>query len=153
MHIYPKISKKLICDPEFSIWTSFHRLNEASYRIFAQQRRVWFSVFPIFSKKNSMLSRFIDSALLREWTVHSLIVDQNPLALVSGKLVLPKKDFQKRKKNSRIRTWTFEYCSLILNLLGHHFCFNEITILDGSQWWMLNDLRISLEATVSILYR
>ena len=37
-----------------------------------------------------MLLRFIDSALLREWAVQSLIVDKTHLVLVSGKLVLQK---------------------------------------------------------------
>ena len=43
--------------------------------------------FPDYVQK-SMLPRFIDSALLREWTVQSLMVDQTHLLLVSGKLVL-----------------------------------------------------------------
>ena len=38
-----------------------------------------------------MLLRLIDSALLREWTVQSLIVDRTHLVLVRGKLVLQKK--------------------------------------------------------------
>ena len=37
-----------------------------------------------------MLLRFIDSPLLREWRVQSLIVDRTHLILVSGKLVLQK---------------------------------------------------------------
>ena len=37
-----------------------------------------------------MFLRFIDSALLREWTVQSLIVDWTHLVLVLGKLVLQK---------------------------------------------------------------
>ena len=40
-----------------------------------------------------MLLRFNDSALLREWTVQSLIVVPTHLVLVSGKLVLQKKLF------------------------------------------------------------
>ena len=39
-----------------------------------------------------MLLRFNDNALLREWTVQSLIVVQTHLVLVSGKLVLRKID-------------------------------------------------------------
>ena len=52
--------------------------------------RLRFSVFPRFFRNFLMLLRFIDSALLREWTVQSLIVDQTHLVLVSGKLVLQK---------------------------------------------------------------
>ena len=37
-----------------------------------------------------MLPRLIDSALLREWTVQSLIVDRTHLVQASGKLVLQK---------------------------------------------------------------
>ena len=37
-----------------------------------------------------MLPRFIDSALLRELTVQSLIADKTHLALISGNLVLQK---------------------------------------------------------------
>ena len=43
-----------------------------------------------FQKKNLMLSRFIDPALLRQRIVQSLIVDETHLVLVSGKLVLQK---------------------------------------------------------------
>ena len=45
-----------------------------------------------------MLLRFIDSTLLREWTVQSLIVDQTHQVLVSGMLVLQKS--QKYEKHS-----------------------------------------------------
>ena len=37
-----------------------------------------------------MSPKSIDKALLREWTVQSLIVDQTYLFLLSGKLVLQK---------------------------------------------------------------
>ena len=45
---------------------------------------------PNFFQKELALPRFINSALLREWTVQSLIVDRTQLVLVSGKLVLQK---------------------------------------------------------------
>ena len=45
---------------------------------------------PNFVEKDLALPRFINSALLRERTVQSLIVDRTQLVLVSGKLVLQK---------------------------------------------------------------
>ena len=65
----------------------------------------------IFSKKNYMLPRFIDSALLREsgqWK--SLIVDRTHLVLVSGKLVL-------QKSGNTVLDWyelVFLYCGNIV---------------------------------------
>ena len=52
---------------------------------------LWFDSWRYkFFSKNSMVTRFIDSALVREWTVLSLIVYWTHLVLVSGKLVLQK---------------------------------------------------------------
>ena len=56
-----------------------------AFFLLTQRRRVRFSAFlNVFREKFDV---FIDSALLREWTVQ-LIVGQTHLGLVSGKLVL-----------------------------------------------------------------
>ena len=47
---------------------------------------------------NSMLTRFNDSTLLREWTVQSLIVARTHPVLVSGKLELQKRHKAKQKR-------------------------------------------------------
>ena len=56
--------------------------------------QVLFTAFPkIYILRKfilSLLQRIIDSTLLREWTVQSLIVDRTHLELVLGKLVLQK---------------------------------------------------------------
>ena len=47
---------------------------------------------------NSMLTRFNDSTLLREWTVQSLIVARTHPLLVSGKIELQKRDTKRNKR-------------------------------------------------------
>ena len=65
------------------------------FLLLAQPLRVRFSAFPNFFKKIiSMLPRFIDSALLREWTSQ---LDRTHLVLVGGKLL------QNYKKQSPVK--------------------------------------------------
>ena len=63
-----------------------------------------------------MLPRLIDSALLREWTVHSLIVDRIHLVLASGKASTTKKHYSSAKKLAAHKTLAISQQSLDLLL-------------------------------------
>ena len=56
-----------------------------------------------------MLPRFIDRALLREWTMQSLIVDQTHLALFCNKIVV-QKSYHELKFETRTTPGMLKYC-------------------------------------------
>ena len=79
--------------------------------------------------------RFNDSALLREWTVQSLIVVRTHLVLVSGKLVLQKK---KKKKVKQAITGSF-LSSWVPISYSEEPRFREKNLSNGSFEWSLNE--------------
>ena len=77
---------------------------EVAFVLLTQPARVRFLAFSRFFENFLMLLRLYISALLREWTVQSLIFAQTHLVRVSGKLVLQKRtlyDFVRRKKRGK----------------------------------------------------
>ena len=62
----------------------------STFALHTQPTRVRFSAFPRYFRNFLMLLRFNNSALLRKWTVQSLIVVRTHTVLLSGKLVQQK---------------------------------------------------------------